>query len=77
MIEASRRRSGMAYSQWVVLTSYSSLDCTYVVHARKNLRTGMIQFKTKRINPFFVPDCPTIPVDIGVRFAIVEQGGSI
>lgn len=38
------------FTEWIPLANYSwSSQTDYIVFARRNLKTGMIQFKTKRV----------------------------
>lgn len=40
------------YTKWIPLGSYSfSNETQYVVFVRRNLKTDMLQFKTKQANP--------------------------
>ena len=39
------------YSQWLVIGTFNSEGKDMVVFARKNLRSGMIYFRSKRLTP--------------------------
>lgn len=46
------------YSKWEVLETFSCNGTHYCVHARMNIRTGLITFKTTRITSYFL-SCPS------------------
>jgi len=48
------------YTKWCALGSFTHLSYDYVTFIRKNLKNGLLQFKTKRVNGWFaVMQCTT------------------
>lgn len=41
------------YTKWIPLGNHKFHSYDYVTFVRKNLNTGMLQFKTKRVNGYF------------------------
>ena len=41
------------YTKWVALGSFSFTNYDYVTFIRKNLKNGLLQFKTKKVNGWF------------------------
>lgn len=39
------------YTKWIPLGNYSHAGSDYIVFVRKNIKNGMMQFKTKIANP--------------------------
>ncbi len=37
-------------TKWIPLGNYSHSETDYITFARKNIKTGMMYFKTKRVN---------------------------
>jgi hypothetical protein len=58
---------------WVPLATYNTGGSDYIVFARRNLKTGMIYFKTKNISPRMITSylfaAPL--VDIKQQFTLV------
>lgn len=40
------------YTKWIPLGSFSFQSKDYITYVKKNLKTGMMKFKTKRVNTF-------------------------
>jgi len=62
------------YTKWVPFGNYRwGGDNDYIVFARKNLKNGMIDFKTKRVQGFLSNRNPFLPHDlINVKVAWKE-----
>jgi hypothetical protein len=54
-------------TKWIPLCSYVSGYDNYIVLARKNLKTGMIYFKTKRINSRFADSCGSAAINLDIN----------
>lgn len=40
-------------TKWIVLTTYNEGAYDFIVFVRKDTKTGMLEFKTKRVTPAF------------------------
>ena len=50
------------YTKWIAFGNYTwAGDTCYMVFARKNLRTGMLSFKTKMIHTWWRSKSPFVP----------------
>lgn len=50
------------FTKWIPLGAYSWANNTdYIVFVRKNIHTGMMQFKTKRVHAWWANKNPFFP----------------
>lgn len=51
------------WTKWIPLGTFIWDNPQYIVLVRGNKKTGMLQFKTKRVNPLGISDCvrPILP----------------
>lgn len=53
------------YTKWIPFGAYSYGCREHMVFAKRNLKTGMIKFKTKRVNTgLFTNDKEFIPIEM-------------
>jgi hypothetical protein len=65
MIKNHNNMFNKKFTKWIPLGNYSwGGDNDYIVFARKNKKTGMIDFKTKRVQGFWSNKNPFIPCDL-------------
>lgn len=57
-------------SKWIPLMTYLYAGNSYMILCRKNLKTGMLYFKVKRLNAF-APSYQKVALDINKQFQII------
>ena len=63
------------YTKWIPLKSYFPNGDEVLVQARRNKKTGWIQFKNTKVTNIWRPTCGqvNIPLDIKVQWAELES----
>lgn len=61
------------FTKWIPFGNYTwANDTDFIVFARRNLKNGIMQFKTKRVHGIFRNKMPFVPVLIDVKKAWEE-----
>lgn len=58
-------------TKWVPMVSYNHMGHTFIVLCRKNLKTGMLYFKVKRMNGIFSLMYVVPKLDANIQFDFI------